>query len=76
MIAIQAFETLKQAMMHKYVLALSDFICDFITEVDVSGHGIGAVLMQQRHQIAYLSIAQTLISICVWEGINVIAFNN
>lgn len=37
------------------ILALPDFTRPFILECNASGEGIGAVLMQDRHRIAYES---------------------
>nr|GEV09195.1 reverse transcriptase [Tanacetum cinerariifolium] len=52
-----AFNQLKQGMMSSPVLALPNFEKEFIMETDASGSGIGVVLHQEGHHIAYLSKA-------------------
>ena len=55
--AQQAFDKLKQAMINTPVLALPDFSLPFVIETDTCDEGIGAVLLQQGHPVAYLSRA-------------------
>ncbi|GKC00536.1 retrotransposon-related protein [Tanacetum coccineum] len=55
--AEKAFQELKQAVIKPPVLALPDFNSTFIIETDASSRGIGAVLMQHGHPIAFISKA-------------------
>lgn len=50
----QAFQALKKALISAPVLALLDFSKPFCVETDASSSGIGAVLSQGGHPLAYL----------------------
>jgi hypothetical protein len=52
-----AFSTLKCALSSAPVLALPDFSQPFTVEMDACATGVGAVLMQQGHPLAYISKA-------------------
>jgi hypothetical protein len=48
-------EKMKEVMRTCPVLALPDFVTPFTLECDASGEGIGAMLMKNRHPLAYES---------------------
>nr|GEX34495.1 hypothetical protein [Tanacetum cinerariifolium] len=50
-----AYHKLKEAMIKSPVLSLPNFEQEFVVETDASGKGIGAVLYQNGHPIAYWS---------------------
>lgn len=58
---VQAFETLKRALVSSSILRMPDFTRDFVVHTDASGSAIGAVLMQthgdQLFPVSYASRA-------------------
>lgn len=55
--AEQAFQLFKQSLISAPVLALPDFSKPFVIETNASDTGIGAVLQQEGHPIAFVSKA-------------------
>lgn len=53
----QAFQDLKTALVTTPELALSDFNQQFVMECDALETGVGEVLMQNQHPIAFFSKA-------------------
>lgn len=53
----QSFAALKFALSHAPVLSLPDFSKPFCIETDASGLGVGVVLLQDKHPLAFLSKA-------------------
>lgn len=50
-----AFQALKQALISAPVLVLADFSQQFVVETDACDVGIGAILSQKGHPLAYVS---------------------
>jgi hypothetical protein len=53
----QSFQALKDALTTAPVLALPDLTKSFVIETDASDKGIGAVVQQNGHPVAYVSKA-------------------
>lgn len=53
--AIISFQTLKQEMKKTTILAPPEFNQTFVVETDAFSFGVGAVLLQNKHLIAYFS---------------------
>ncbi|GJY09708.1 retrotransposon gag domain, retroviral aspartyl protease [Tanacetum coccineum] len=53
--ALNAFTTLKQALLSTLVLRLPDFSKTFVVEYDASSAGVGAILSQEEHPVTYFT---------------------
>ena len=54
-VVAKAFNEVKQKMSEAFFMRLPDFTKPFEVECDASGLGIGGVLSQEHHPIAYFS---------------------
>jgi hypothetical protein len=54
-VAGSSFSNLEDGHVHHSILALPDFTKTFVLECDASGKGIGVVLMQEDHPLAFTS---------------------
>lgn len=59
LVAQEAFDNLRLAMVSAPVLTLTNFSEIFIVEIDALGIGLGAVLMQKKNLVAYFSYGLT-----------------
>ena len=53
--AQSAFTSLKEALTNAPIFGIPDFSKTFIVEIDAFTHGIGAMLTQSRHPLAFIS---------------------
>lgn len=65
----EAFEALKSALVSTPILVLPYFTMAFIIETDACDYGVGVVLQQEGHPIAYLSkaLGPKMRGLCTYE---------
>ena len=65
----EAFYTLKEALISALVLTLPDYTKPFVIETDACEYGIGEVLMQQSHHLAFVgrALGPKNLALLVWE---------